>query len=458
MMMSSIDRTITVCENERAWIGRGFSSGGLLPTGDRGAFSSEDGSLSFPSLHQAQQELLTPGYSYVDEEEDERDDQSPDPDWLYAWDFTARAVASAQVGKRGPLHWVRFRYWKRPVQLDVSTIFPSLTSIPNNHIDSQAVKRVSTLILHVSAYISLLIIPVPNSNKLTDAIMLPVKKRILQILQGFSMAPIEDSDAVPTVYEALDALCSALEELAEDERTRFQHLLSKMGSFAKRESHPGWEQRCIQVDEKYWPERTLLAGWMIRVLGNGTNTNTLYCRNADCPGDCGLLPLPCPNEGCREDNMSQKYLETHAQTCPFTIIECGACGLSFPRRLQSRHLQDECPLRDAKCPYMTIGCTTSLLQAKDIPEHLEQKTQQHLGLALTRLLEVQDVVKNQNTRILTLEDETARLKQMLATQQDLAKKESLAATKKISGLVNRIASLETSTKNEILQLKRSHVK
>jgi hypothetical protein len=52
------ERTIEIYENERMWIGRGFSQAGLLPTDRVGPYSTRDGSLSWMTLDEAMEALL----------------------------------------------------------------------------------------------------------------------------------------------------------------------------------------------------------------------------------------------------------------------------------------------------------------------------------------------------------------------------------------------------------------
>lgn len=52
-----LERPVEVYENQRLWIGRGFSRAGLLPT-ERGPYSTKDGSLSWRTLPEAGLGLL----------------------------------------------------------------------------------------------------------------------------------------------------------------------------------------------------------------------------------------------------------------------------------------------------------------------------------------------------------------------------------------------------------------
>ena len=53
----SVTRSIEIYENERLWVGRGFSKKGLLPT-ERGPYSSYDGTLNWKSIRDASLFLL----------------------------------------------------------------------------------------------------------------------------------------------------------------------------------------------------------------------------------------------------------------------------------------------------------------------------------------------------------------------------------------------------------------
>ena len=52
-----LERSIEIYENERLWIGRGFSKQGLFPT-ERGPYSTKDGSLSWKTVPEACLALL----------------------------------------------------------------------------------------------------------------------------------------------------------------------------------------------------------------------------------------------------------------------------------------------------------------------------------------------------------------------------------------------------------------
>ena len=57
-----LTRPIEIYENERLWIGRGWSAQGLLPT-ERGQYSTKDGSLSWKTMAEASLALLRGNFS-----------------------------------------------------------------------------------------------------------------------------------------------------------------------------------------------------------------------------------------------------------------------------------------------------------------------------------------------------------------------------------------------------------
>ena len=58
---------VIVYENERRWIGGGFSRKGLFPT-ERAAYSTNDGSASFKTIEEASKALLGKGWRWEEDE------------------------------------------------------------------------------------------------------------------------------------------------------------------------------------------------------------------------------------------------------------------------------------------------------------------------------------------------------------------------------------------------------
>lgn len=84
-----LERPIEIYENERLWIGRGFSKAGLLPT-ERGPFSTQDGSLSWKLLKDASMALLRGDVA----------SSSDSKDWLSINGKAAAAAAFTTTGRK----------------------------------------------------------------------------------------------------------------------------------------------------------------------------------------------------------------------------------------------------------------------------------------------------------------------------------------------------------------------
>jgi TRAF-type zinc finger len=217
-----VQEIVELHENERAWIGGGFSKSGLLPN-DRGRYSTTDGTLSWKTLPEAQNALLGRGWTYEDavgkrriedpslhheeEEEDEagedeqtRDRNGDDADvatsstnetsqqggtsstlsgeWFYARDFSAGAIANAKTTRNGALHWVRFRRITCTKVMDATQFAPLEVVSQCDYCDSLAVDQLSQKLLDVSTFITL----VSGPACLTAAVAIPTKASIVALL------------------------------------------------------------------------------------------------------------------------------------------------------------------------------------------------------------------------------------------------------------------------------------
>ena len=92
--------------------------------------------------------------------------------------------------------------------------------------------------------------------------------------------------------------------------------------------------------------------------------------------------------------------------------------------MKDKHKAEICPLREVACPFANVGCTTRVL-ARDLPEHVGslETTNSHLLLAVNRMMEYQTVIKNLNTKVKLLEDDTTSLKRLFATYKTQTDKE-----------------------------------
>jgi len=109
--------------------------------------------------------------------------------------------------------------------------------------------------------------------------------------------------------------------------------------------------------------------------------------------------------------MSRVYLEEHDNQCPYKIMQC-KCGDRFPRHQLDIHNAQACKFRDVDCPFKNIGCD-KVIKACDLQSHIVEDASAHLLLAVNRMLEHQNVIKNLNARVKSLEAENKEMKQTL---------------------------------------------
>ena len=98
-------------------------------------------------------------------------------------------------------------------------------------------------------------------------------------------------------------------------------------------------------------------------------TNCEYCETAGeyhfIEGlhiqNCLEYPIPCPNN-CEVENFPRKLLEEHRKVCPLEIVQC---------------------------EYHSVGCDTKMPR-KDLTKHDEEKTNEHLSLMKSALIDTQN--------------------------------------------------------------------
>lgn len=510
MMSSSLEKLpsyyleerVEVHENERAWIGGGFSKAGLLPN-DRGRYSTADGTLSWKTLEEAQTALLGKGWTYdsgkIDssmhnekkDEEDEDGDNNDDDDageksneegstseWFYARDFTIGAIASAKT-TRGTLHWVRFRRLTRTKVIDATQFAPKEIISKCDYCDSDATDQLSQKLLDVLTFITL----VNGPASLTAAVAIPAKASIVELLDPTryvtdtgkttikAAAPAADSSAGnnekaenekekekdAACYPALvylGALQKSLEHLADTERNHPIHLLSQVGSFhQQREDDPLWIERSTAVTNLYFSkaERDAMAGWMIRALDPDFQ---LHCNQKHCGEEvCPFSRTKCPNPGCPKV-LSTIHLPFHDIECSYKLIRCD-CGDEIQRQQRGQHLRSVCPLRDVTCPFSSVGCSKVLL-AQSLPNHVSDDNTAHLLLILDRMMEMQSVIRDLNGKVQRLQAENQELK----TQVEDNVKGTKLVDNKATAIEKKLHALDATTKKELKKLldTKSHVK
>lgn len=439
---SILEHSIEIYENERTWIGGGFSKKGLLPN-DLSAYSTIDRSASWKSLEEAQEAFLLPGTAYLENStftlsEDE-------PLWNYARDFSQGAMANKATNKK-PLHWVRFRRLVRPKRLDPQSLFPAIPNIQEviskcENGDSQAMQQLNTTLVEVLAYLTLL----ENPNCLTDATILQAKRKLYESLSNLSLSHRSEQEPA---HARLELLRKTLAELADTERRRAKHVLSRIDFFANRHQDLSFRERCRDLETCRFHERAAVAGWVIRVLDDGDFH--MHCDQIKCGSACPFFHVSCPNEGCSL-TLSQKYVQKHDQLCAYKLVSC-QCGDSVRRHDMTRHRQGVCPLRDASCPFFKMGCT-KVCQAHELPDHVETDISGHLLLVLDRMMEQQSVIRDFNGKITSLQKENLQLKQTLAVYREASEKESKDIQKKLNDMIKKVGILESSSRKEFKRIR-----
>jgi hypothetical protein len=470
-MTSFEEQVVEIHENERCWIGKGFKQGGLLPN-DRSRYSTTDGSMSWKTLEEVSRSplLLGTGWIYKQEEENDGGTFASKPDtmdrWMYARDFRAEAVTRA-TPTRGIMDWVRFRSLTRtkilvPEQLGVSKeIYEQC-----DHCDSNACESLSNLLLETLAYTTLLYNP---SKPTTDAVALPLKNQILDLLvqeQAHATAEPAQQDAfyrLTLLETALDKFCQTLQS-----QTALQRLLSGIDySFSQRHNLTAvqakeFQNRCTSLTTKCFAkqERDAIAGWMIRKLDY--LQFQLHCNRVNCGEACNFARVICPNDGCLQ-GMSKMYLTEHDSTCVYKVVPC-TCGDLFPRHELPHHQSQLCKLRDVKCPFAKIGCI-KVVQAQDMPDHVQKDNESHLLLAVNRMMEYEKVIRGMKEQMQKMQQENQLLQRGLEVYRGSSTKEQQTLDSKVTSLGKKLASLETTSKKEFqkihrefIQQERSHAK
>jgi hypothetical protein len=474
MMSSSVvphsPRAIVVelYENERRWIGRGFSKKGLLPT-ERGPYSTADGSLSFTTLdelaygQQAQPLLLGRGwlweegsqfeycYKYTKNtvgasSDDETAHQWDKDGWSYAVDFSPTRLLAATC-KQGMAHFVRRRSIRRNKYFDphefskIETQPPAAVCGCCQNVDSHALESLSLSMLQALAAASLL--QRDEHSVLTDAVVLQQREKLVDYLK--IGAPL------PEWLQRVDA------------STRLVHVQRDLDKFAEQQKNvmaqafgsgvtsKGLAERMELISSLFFggQERHEIAAIVMRQLDRGEGE--LCCRRTDCcPGDhtCEFLQLECPNEGC-ERMISRKHLSSHAdQQCDFKMINCpNGCGISFPRHQRDRHVTLSCGLRKGDCPFRAVGCEASVPH-RELARHIEEKVIDHMLLAVKRTEEHQVVFCKMYKQLEHLERENMELKGVVLSNdvkhiKEIARveKDLKAATRKVSDLERKFNQL-----------------
>ena len=435
---------VEVDENERYWIGNGFGKGGLL-IGDRGAFSTTDGSLSWKSSKEASEDplLLGRGWSFSQDQQCFAPTRKDQEGWMYATDFRPNHMADARPC-RGNLHWVRFRRLIRTKIFDPEGFVGQEIYEKCNHCDSKETDALSKLLLETIAYISML----TCKSQVTDAVLFPLKATVIDMAIDHELSDMQEREP----SQELNVLRKTLMSYIEKERSR--HAMSRLLSgstflFAEREKHPEFHERCATVAARCLPknERDAIAGLIVRKLDPNYR---LHCDRINCGTDCIFMRSPCPHAGCPEI-MSKNHLDAHADVCKFKIITC-ECGEAIKAGEMSSHLGESCRFRLVDCPFKSIGCTKRI-RACELEQHITEDMAAHLLLAVGQINTHKDELIGLRGSLEVLQAENQALAHVINQQKDNFSVKISNLDAQVTKVDKELGDFESSYHKEIRILK-----
>ncbi|KAL9180571.1 hypothetical protein ACHAXT_011024 [Thalassiosira profunda] len=509
-----LERPVEVYENQRLWIGRGFSSAGLLPT-ERRPFSTADGSLGWMTIREAGLALLRGevatgtgklgangkgvpktvvarrGWSFHEEGEDDRECSTEDGEadekycgfvpctdpedgpvdedgWQYFPDFLPPSLTNPNR-KRGMLDFVRRRKLRRVAVFRPDHFLPRAVYGRCDYCDSKIVAMLSEGMLDALALATLF--AHGAKAQLADAQAIPLKSKLVDSLCVGRNCSDEDLDPWVAIDKIKDRLCNFADTCVGKPGT-LTHLIN-----------PGVDQNVMsampgrrKAVSKYLgeQERLYLARLLIKDVDRFSyimhcKRDSCSCANTSAAGsdeeqesECEFRLIACVNEHCNA-TFSYKYRQEHDEECGYKLLPCpSGCGTEVMRKEVHSHVRDKCSLRAAECPLGMLGCT-AIVQAQDITSHLNGQADKHFMLMATRMAEYQTVMKDLSAQVRLLEEKNRRLERRLqwSTTQLQSKDEAKVATNEMKRLTKRLATLEGTCKREfkkVEQDRRSHQK
>ncbi len=111
---------------------------------------------------------------------------------------------------------------------------------------------------------------------------------------------------------------------------------------------------------------------------------------------CPMRDVTC--ELCRRHTCPYQKLNDHYNACPNYEVACpnGCNIIKLKCKDLKQHLEEKCPLQKVKCEYHYAGCRTSMIR-REMPEHMESNTKQHLLMVSTKYQKVNANFKRAHT-------------------------------------------------------------
>jgi len=312
-------------------------------------------------------------------------------------------------------------------------------------VDSSATDALGRLLLDTLAYCSLL----HNPKTYTEAMALPLKERILNI--AIRQPQNNNGQTKGDAFYQLDQLRINLESFIEHEqaKTVLNRLLAGVDfPFEKRNGQKAFDKRKHIVTSRCFASKEYDAISTLIVKKLDPNFQ-LHCDQPNCGESCRFYRIQCPHDGCPMI-MSRMYLDEHDGQCIYKIIEC-ICGDRFPRHKLEIHNSQFCKMREVECPFKKIGCKKRV-RACDLQTHLVEDTNSHLLLAMTRMMEHQDVINNLNSRVVELEGQNKELKLALENHVQKSTSDLSQLTTRSKKTSEALANHEAKCRKEFINL------
>jgi len=132
------------------------------------------------------------------------------------------------------------------------------------------------------------------------------------------------------------------------------------------------------------------------------NENDIF-PDAIASREISQLDIKCTNydKGCQE-TLTIAKLEEHLRNCQFQpnidhsseSLTCQKCGELLDSNIARNHRELICPNASVVCTFMSVGCS-AMIKRKDVMDHMNNNTSQHMKLLAEKLAKVQQLQQAQ---------------------------------------------------------------
>ena len=444
-----LERPIEIYENERLWIGRGFSKAGLLPT-ERGPYSTQDGSLSWKSMKEASLALLLTGDSasssdnkewytttttrrgwsfheeinndhFVTSEHEDNSSRSSstqsnngnntsdtlsdeycgfiqckgaedgptdEEGWQFFPDFKEQSLIYPSR-KRGLLDFVRRRKLRRMAMFRPDHFLPRDVYNKCDFCDSKAVQVLSNAMLDALSLATLFACGPANPEKVTDAQVIPLKAKLIDTLR---------------IGMNWHSHLSSSNTAQNQDNMNIEDVNERLCNFAESVGKPGPIMHLLNPDidqniqviqplrrkviAKYFTEEERLALARLLIKDIDRDAYQLHCENETCASS---LNAAGSNHRNKKDDSTT--------SCQFQFIPCPnyKCTVQISKKYATEH-DEECGYKLLPCP---SGCGMEVARNK-MQEHVTTRCnlrQAECPLSIvgcTAIVQAADVTKHLN--------------------------------------------------------------